>query len=118
MVYLERRKRKDQFRQDIQDIAHLDFQKKKVNCEKQIESARKHCKKHAKALLDLKKKRAERAPVEDDDTSFCSSTIASPVATSTKQSKTLSAKKVAPKKKRKCLQNMRRPLKPTRLPNI
>ena len=70
MVYLERRKRKEQFRQDIQDIAHLDFQKKKVNCEKQIESARKHCKKHAKALLDLKKKRAERAPVEDDDTSF------------------------------------------------
>ena len=51
MVYFERRKRKDQFRQESIDIAHLDHQKKVVNQEKHIESVKKCHEKHAKALF-------------------------------------------------------------------
>ena len=67
-------------------------------CKKYIKNGHKCCEKHAKALMDLRKKCVEQA---DDCLSVTSSTIASSTASSKKLSKLSGTKKVTPPQKKK-----------------
>lgn len=69
-------------------------------CKKYIKNGHKCCEKHAKALMDLRKKCVEQA---DDCLSVTSSTIASSTASSKKLSKLSGTKKVTPPKKKEII---------------
>ena len=103
MEWFECKKRKAKFKQDTMDIAQLEKQKRSAAHQKRIDNEKKRRAKHAQALLDLKKKHSQHfaEKMNDDDTSFCSSTVESSVASSKKRSKTTPAKKVTPKKSKK-----------------